>query len=227
MSVFDTLCDFLKFESWATRLREILFQIWKNFYGDFSVVAAFLWGGLFEPYAMSRVVPGFQIGQDVHRRRPEMWTAFHVNGRRSRWESACCDSSKSSPIREVAEEAGICKRSYHLILTDKLEMRRVATKFVLQLLTDVLLIHEFLTKHEATVVPQPPYSPYLAPADFILFPKFKSSLKGRWFQAVEEIEENSLWDLRAIPQNTFQGWKKCWERCIKSGGEYFEGDKFV
>jgi hypothetical protein len=37
-------------------------------------------------------------------------------------------------------------------------------------------------------------------------------------------------DLRAIPQNTFQdalqNWKKRWERCIKSGGEYFEVDKF-
>ena len=48
---------------------------------------------------------------------------------------------------------------------------------------------------------------------------------------VEEIEENSLWDLRAILQNTFQDmfqkWKKRWDRCIKSGGVYFEGDKFV
>jgi hypothetical protein len=110
-------------------------------------------------------------------------------------------------------------------------MRRVVAKFVPRLLTDALLIREFLTKHEATVVPQPPYSPYSAPVDFILFPKFKSSLKGRRFQAVEEIEENSLRDLCVIPQNTlqdwFQDWKKRWKRCIKSGGEYLEGDKFV
>jgi len=32
-------------------------------------------------------------------------------------------------VREVAEEVGICKRSCHLILTDKLKMRRVAAKF--------------------------------------------------------------------------------------------------
>jgi len=85
-------------------------------------------------------------------------------------------------------------------------------------------------KHEATVVPQPPYSPDLAPVDFFLFPKLKPSLKGRRFQALEEIEENSLQDLCTIPQNTFQdalqNWKKHWEWCIKSGGEYFEGDKF-
>ena len=88
-----------------------------------------------------------------------------------------------------------------------------------------LLIHEFLTKYEATAVPQPPYSPDVAPADFFLFPKWKSSLKGRRFQTVEEIEENSIRDLGAVPQNTFQKWKKRWERCIKSGWEYFDGDK--
>jgi len=85
-------------------------------------------------------------------------------------------------------------------------------------------------KHEATVVPQLPYSPDLAPADFFLFPKLKPSLKGCRFQAVEEREENLLPDLRAIPQNTFQdalqNWKKYWEQCFKSGREYFEGDKF-
>jgi len=80
-------------------------------------------------------------------------------------------------VREVTKEVGICKRSFHLILTDKLKMRHVAAKFVLHLLTDALPIREFLTKHEATVVPQLPYSPDLAPADFFLFPKLKSSLK--------------------------------------------------
>ena len=89
-----------------------------------------------------------------------------------------------------------------------------------------LLIREFLTKHETTVVPQPPYFLDLAPVDFFLFPKLKSSLKGRRFQTAEEIEENSIRDLRAIPQNTFQdafqNWKTRWERCVKSGGEYVE-----
>jgi hypothetical protein len=63
-----------------------------------------------------------------------------------------------------------------------------------------------------------------------MFVALKSSLKGRRFQKIEEIEENSTRDLRAIPQNkfqdAFQNWKKRWERCIKSGGGYFEGDKF-
>jgi transposase len=137
---------------------------------------------------------------------------------------------RSLTVREVAEEVGICKSSCHQILTNKLKMRRVATKFVPYLMRDALLIREFLTKYETTVVPQPPYSPDLAPADFFLFPQLKSSLKGRRFQTIEEIEENWTRDLRTIPQNkfqdAFQNWKKRWERCIKSGGEYFEGDKF-
>jgi len=35
----------------------------------------------------------------------------------------------------VAEEVEICKRSCHLILTEKLEMRRFAAKFVPRLMT--------------------------------------------------------------------------------------------
>jgi len=92
-----------------------------------------------------------------------------------------------------------------------------------------LLIREFLAKQDTIVVPQPPYSPDLAPAAFFLFPKLKSTLKGRRFQTIEEIKVNSLQDLRAIPQNTFQDafqhWKKRWEWCINSRGEYFEEDK--
>jgi transposase len=59
-----------------------------------------------------------------------------------------------------------------------------------------LRIREFLAKHE-TIVPPPPYSPDLGPADLLLFPKLKSTLKGRRFQTIKEIEEISLGDLRA------------------------------
>jgi transposase len=39
------------------------------------------------------------------------------------------------------------------------------------------LVRNFLAKNETTVVPQSTYSPDLAPADFFLFPKLKSTLK--------------------------------------------------
>jgi hypothetical protein len=82
--------------------------------------------------------------------------------------------------------------------------------------------HEFLAKHETSVVPQPLYSPGLSPVDFFLFPKLKLTLEGLRLQVVEEIKENSVLDFGAILQNTFQdtfqNWKKHWEWCINSGG---------
>jgi len=91
-----------------------------------------------------------------------------------------------------------------------------------------LLISIYLAKHQTSVVPHPPYSPDLAPADLFLFPKLKTTLKGRRFQTIEEIKENAIRELRAITesafQEAFQQWKKRWERYIASRGEYFEGD---
>jgi len=85
-----------------------------------------------------------------------------------------------------------------------------------------LLIREFLAKQETIFVPQPPYSPDLAPVDFLLFPKLKSTLKGRRFQTIEEIKENSLQDLRAILQNTFQDAFQNWKNA-GSGVSTVEG----
>jgi histone-lysine N-methyltransferase SETMAR len=77
-------------------------------------------------------------------------------------------------------------------------------------------------------VPHPPYSPDLTPADFFLFPNLKTTLKGRRFQTIGEIQENDIRELRAITesafQEAFQQWKKCCERCIAGRGDYFEGN---
>jgi hypothetical protein len=53
-----------------------------------------------------------------------------------------------------------------------------------------LLIRSYLAKHQTSVVPHPPHSLDLAPADFFLFPKPKISLEGRHFKTTEEIQEN-------------------------------------
>ena len=91
-----------------------------------------------------------------------------------------------------------------------------------------LLIHSYLTKHHTSIVSHPPYSLDLAPADFFLFPKLKTALKGHHFQTIEEIQENAIRELCSITksafQEAFQQWKKRWERCIASRGDYFEGD---
>jgi len=74
----------------------------------------------------------------------------------------------------------------------------------------------------------PPYSLDLAPADFFLFPKLTTTLKGRRFQTSEEIQKNAIRQLCTIIESAFpeafQQWKKRWERCIASKGDYFEGD---
>ena len=91
-----------------------------------------------------------------------------------------------------------------------------------------LLIRSYLAKHQTSVVPHPPYSPNLTPADFFLFPKLKTTLKERRFQTIEEIQENAIRELRAITESAFQEalqqWKKHWERFIASSWDYFEGD---
>jgi hypothetical protein len=92
-----------------------------------------------------------------------------------------------------------------------------------------LLVSDFLAKHETTVFPQLPYSPDLTPGDFFLFPKPKSTLKGRRFESIEAIKANSLAELRSVPNEAFQECfktlKKRWQQCMQSRGEYFEGDK--
>ena len=54
---------------------------------------------------------------------------------------------------------------------------------------------EFLVQHQITQVAQPPYNPDLVPCDFWLFPKLKSPLKGKIFQTVSEIQENTMGQL--------------------------------
>ena len=54
-----------------------------------------------------------------------------------------------------------------------------------------ILICHYLAKHQTTVLPHPPYTPDLATADFFLFPKLKAILKGRRFQTINDVEENT------------------------------------
>jgi hypothetical protein len=53
----------------------------------------------------------------------------------------------------------------------------------------------------------------------------KSSL---FFFEHAEIQENAIKELRAVTesafQEAFQQWKKRWEQCIASSGDYFEGN---
>ncbi|KAG5345338.1 MOS1T transposase, partial [Acromyrmex charruanus] len=92
-----------------------------------------------------------------------------------------------------------------------------------------LVVRDHFAKNLTHIIPQPPYSPDLAPCDFWLFSKLKRPLRGHRFETIEEIKEKTTSELRAIPTDDyaacFENWKKRWHSCIATGGgDYFEGD---
>ena len=73
-------------------------------------------------------------------------------------------------------------------------------------------------------VPQPPYSPDIAPCDFLLFLK----LRGCRYERIEEMKEAVTKVIDTLTQEDFNGaFENLLERynkCIAAGGGYFEGD---
>ena len=73
-------------------------------------------------------------------------------------------------------------------------------------------------------VPQPPYSPDLAPCDFWLFPK----LRDCRYDTTEEMKEAVTKVIDTLKQGDFHGaFLKLLERynkCIADGGDYFGRD---
>ncbi|UYV61965.1 hypothetical protein LAZ67_1007210 [Cordylochernes scorpioides] len=71
-----------------------------------------------------------------------------------------------------------------------------------------LLVRDLLAKNNTLMMPQPPYSPDLAPCDFFLFPKLKRPIKGRRYATLDEIKMASKEELKKIFKNDFL---KCFE----------------
>ena len=73
-------------------------------------------------------------------------------------------------------------------------------------------------------VPQPPYSPDVAPCDFYLFPK----LRGCRYETIEEIKETVTKVIDTLTQEDFPGaFQKLLEqynKCIAAREDYFKGD---
>ncbi|PNF33581.1 hypothetical protein B7P43_G14689 [Cryptotermes secundus] len=84
----------------------------------------------------------------------------------------------------------------------------------------------FLTDSKMPMVPQPPYSPDVAPPDFFLFPRLKTPMKGHHFGTVDEVKEactKALKDiLKEAYHDAFDAWKSRWKRCIDAEGAHFE-----
>ena len=90
--------------------------------------------------------------------------------------------------------------------------------------TSAQLHPDYLTKMDIKTVPQPPYSPDLAPCDFWLFPK----LRDCRYETIEEMKEAVTKVIDTLTQEEFHGaLQKFLERynmCTAARGDYFEGD---
>lgn len=89
-----------------------------------------------------------------------------------------------------------------------------------------LRVGQFLASHNVAMLPQPPYSPDMSPPDFFLFPRLKSTLKGKHHGSVEAVQQAVTRELNSIPGEAFQqaykDWKTRWQRCVDAEGAYFE-----
>ena len=73
-------------------------------------------------------------------------------------------------------------------------------------------------------VPQPPYSPDLAPCGFWLFPM----PRGCGYETIEEMKEAVTKVIDTVIQEelygAFQNLLERHNKCIAAGGDYFKGD---
>ncbi|GFY31146.1 uncharacterized protein TNCV_4360531 [Trichonephila clavipes] len=83
-----------------------------------------------------------------------------------------------------------------------------------------------LTKNGIVTIPQSPYSPNLAPADFFLFPKVKTVLKGCHHGTQDDVKRACTHALKDTSVGDFQGayeaWKHRLQKCVHAQGAYFE-----
>jgi len=66
-----------------------------------------------------------------------------------------------------------------------------------------LLVRDLLAKINTLMMPQPPYSPDLAPCEFFLLPELKRPMKGRRYATLDEIKTASKEELNKIKKRFF------------------------
>ena len=87
-----------------------------------------------------------------------------------------------------------------------------------------MLVADYLTKMDINTVHHPPYKPDLTPSDFCLFPM----LRDCRYETTEEMKVAVTKVIDTLTQEEFRGaFQKLLEqynKCIATGGDYFEGD---
>lgn len=86
---------------------------------------------------------------------------------------------------------------------------------------------EMIERANFELLPHPPYSPDLSPADFAIFPKMKKLLRGRIFACrgdLEALTRHVL--LHEMPRSVFadaiDDMHTRWQKCAQRGGDYVE-----
>jgi len=86
------------------------------------------------------------------------------------------------------------------------------------------IVKQFLAQRKVIVLNHPPYSPDLAPADYFLFPKVNSNLKGCLFDSISDIQTAVTSTLNTIAKDNFyKGIQKLYDRanlCVQLQGIY-------
>ena len=84
------------------------------------------------------------------------------------------------------------------------------------------IVRQFLAQQRATVLNHPLYSPVLAPADYFLFPKVKSHLKGCLYDAISDIQTAVTSTLNTTAKDDFyKGIQKLYDHanlCVQLQG---------
>ncbi len=78
-----------------------------------------------------------------------------------------------------------------------------------------------------TRLPQPAYSPDLAPSDFWLFHRLKRNLRGVRFPSMDTLKEAVSEEVAQITALEYRhsimvSWPRRWRRCLEEQGNYFE-----
>ena len=72
-----------------------------------------------------------------------------------------------------------------------MSLRKVYPETSVSAARTALKVHNYLVKNKVSVLPQPPYSPGLAPCDFYLFPKLKIVMEGQCSDDVDVIKQKN------------------------------------
>ncbi|KOC61211.1 Histone-lysine N-methyltransferase SETMAR [Habropoda laboriosa] len=135
-------------------------------------------------------------------------------------------------VSEIARDVGISDERVHHILTKELGMKKLFIKKKIIFHQDNARPHTSgltmakIAEFKFNLLPQPAYSPDLAPSDFHLFPKLKKFLRGCRFSSDDELIAAVNVYFEDLQEKDFRdgitGLEHRWMNCIEVQGDYVE-----